>query len=284
VRDFFNSIRFKILVAVLALLTGVILYAASTGGLAILPERIVSYVLVPMQKASTAVSNAVGDFFSPFINAKKNENENIRLREEIDKLRKDLVDYEETKTENERLTEILDFKKLHKDTELIDAGIIARDVSDQFGAFTIDVGSAHGVSRYDPVITGSGLVGYIDFVGPTYAKVVTILSPQINVGAFEIKKKETGNITGTVELAEQGLTKLELIPKDNKLQVGDIIVTAGSSGLYPKNVVIGTVESLGLEESGITMYAIIKPANDIDEIKHVFVLTSFLGQDNAAQE
>lgn len=283
-REFFSSKRFKIIVAVLALITGVILYSASTGGLATLPEQAVSYILIPLQKASAAVSNAVSDFFSPFINAKKNENKNIQLTEALHQLQQQLVDYEETKTENERLREILDLKDLNPDIEFIDAGIIARDANDAFGSFTIDVGTVHGISRYDPVVTGAGLVGYVDMVGPTYAKVVTVLSPEINVGAFEIESKETGNITGTVALAAKGRTKLELIPKDNEIAIGDIIVTAGSSGLYPKNIVIGTVEELSLEESGITMYAVIKPVNEIDQMKHVYVLTDFLGKDTGYEE
>lgn len=277
-RDFFNSVRFKVIVAVLAVITGIMLYAASTGGLATIPEKLLSYVVIPVQKLSAAVSDGFTDFFSVFFDSKKNYNENVLLKEELTRLRNELIDYETIKTENERLREILELKKLNPDIQLQDAGIIARDATDRFGAFTIDKGSIHGLSRWDPVITGDGMVGYIDSVGTTYSKVVTILSPEVNLGAVEIQSKETGNVTGTVALAEEEKTKLELLPKTTEIEVGDLIITAGSSGYCPAGLIIGTVESIKLEESGITMSAVIKPSNTISEIKHVFVLTDFLGK------
>lgn len=277
-RDFFNSVRFKIIAAVLAVIVGVMLYSASTGGLATIPEKIVSFVVVPAQKASAALSDSITDFFSIFVNAKENKEENDRLKEEISDLRKQMVDYENIKTENERLQEIVGLKKENPDIQLLDAGIIGRDPADRFGSFTIDKGTVHGLSKWDPVITGDGLVGYIDSLGPTYAKVVTILSPELNVGAVEIRTRETGNLTGDIALADKGLAKLELLPKSTEIKQGDIIVTAGTSGYYPADLVIGTVEEVTLEESGITSSASIKPVSDIYEIKHVFVLTDFLGK------
>ena len=83
------------------------------------------------------------------------------------------------------------------------------------------------------------LVGYVSEVGPSYAKVTTILSPDLNVGAVEIRTKDTGNITGSVETAAKGLTQLELLPKDTQVKAGDIVVTAGTSGFFPQDIIIG---------------------------------------------
>lgn len=260
------------------------LYSASTDGIATLPQKIVSFVVLPVQKASAVISNSVSDFFSVFIDAEKNEKENERLKAEIANLRKKMVDFENTKTENERLREIVGLKEQNADMELIDAGIIGRDPADNFGAFTIDKGSIHGISKRDPVITSDGLVGYIESLGPTYAKVITILSPEINVGVVEVRTNETGNLTGNISIAGKGFTKFELLPKTTLITKGDIIVTAGTSGYYPPNLVIGTVEEIKLEESGITAFATIRPASDIYEIKHVFVLTDFLGKQTASPD
>ena len=101
---------------------------------------------------------------------------------------------------------------------------------------------------------------------------------------MEITTKDTGNITGTVELAAEGNTKLELLPRDTQVKEGDTIVTAGTSGLFPQNLVIGTVERVELETSGITSYAVIRPASEISEIKNVFVLTDFLGKASSSGE
>lgn len=277
-REFFKSRRFKIILAIVAVILGGMLYAASTGGVAPLPERMLSYVVVPVQKAAAWVSNGITDFLSVFFDARENYEENIQLKEDISDLRKQLVDYEKIKTENERLKEITGLKEMNPDIEFQPAGVIARDPDDRFGSFTIDVGTLHGVSVRDPVVTGEGLVGYVSEVGPSYAKVTTILSPDLNVGAVEIRTKDTGNITGSVETAAKGLTQLELLPKDTQVKAGDIVVTAGTSGFFPQDIIIGTVEEVILEPSGITCTAVIQPVSEIDEIKNVFVLTDFLGK------
>lgn len=283
-RDFFNSLRFKILMAVLAVVTGVMIYSASTGGLATLPEQVLSYALMPFQKLSAVMSDGFTGVFSVFFDARENYEENQRLKGEIAELRRQLVDYENTITENERLREILDLKELNPDIQFQDAGVIGRDPSDQFGSFTIDKGTVYGISVYDPVVTGDGLVGYISSVGPTYAKVTTILSPETNVGAMEIRTKTTGNITGSIDLSENGLTRMELLPRNTALAEGSLVVTAGTSGYYPQGVVIGTVESVSLAESGITKTAVIRPAAEIASVKHVFVLTDFLGKQSSQDD
>ena len=277
-REFFKSRRFKIILAVVAVLLGGMLYSATTGGLATLPEKVLSYVVIPVQKAAAWVSDGLTDFFTVFFDARENYEDNLRLKEEISDLRKQLVDYEATKTENERLKEITGLKELQEDIEFQPAGVIARDPDDRFGSFTIDAGTLHGVSVRDPVVTGEGLVGYVSEVGPLYAKVVTILSPDLNVGAMEIRTKDTGNVTGSVELAAKGRTRLELLPKDTQIKAGDIIVTSGTSGFFPQRIPIGTVEEVVPEKSGITCTAVIRPVSEIDEIKNVFVLTDFLGK------
>lgn len=283
-REFFKSLRFKIILAVVAVILGGMLYAASTGGLATIPEQLLSYVVYPIQRAAASVSDGISEFLSVFLDARANYEENIALKEQIAEYRKMLVDYEDTKTENERLKEITGLKELNEDFEFQPAGVIARDPDDRFGSFTIDIGTLHGISVRDPVVTGAGLIGYISKVGPTYAQVATILSPDCNVGAMEIRTKDTGNITGTVEYAAEGLTKFELLPRETEVQEGDIVVTAGTSGLFPQNLVVGTVEEVALEQSGITRYAVIRPVTEISEVKNVFVLTDFLGKANLQEE
>ncbi len=106
----------------------------------------------------------------------------------------------------------------------------------------------------------------------------TILSPEIDVSAFEITTKELGIVAGEVKLSQQGLCKLSILSEETKLKEGDMIVTAGSSGKYPKGVPIGKVKAVFDEPHGVTMYATIEPMESIDEAVTVQVVTNFLGQ------
>lgn len=276
--EFFKSKKFKILLAVVALLFGMMLYSASVDGIANIPKNLLSMITTPFQKASAYLSNATGDFFDTFLNASNHAKENDALKKEIDELNQKLVDYEALKDENEQLREITGIKDLHPDFEIVNASVMGRDPADRYGSFTIDKGSLHGVSINDPVITGSGLIGIVSDVSPINARVKTILSPEINVSAFENVTKELGIISGEVNFAQDGLCKLSILSEETTLKHGDLIVTAGSSGKFPKGIPVGKVANVFDEAHGITMYATITPMQEIDKIDNIQVITDFLGQ------
>ena len=154
-REFFKSRRFKIILAVVAVLLGGMLYSATTGGLATLPEKVLSYVVIPVQKAAAWVSDGLTDFFTVFFDARENYEENLRLKEKISDLRKQLVDYEATKTENERLKEITGLKELQEDIEFQPAGVIAREHIESLHAEIVSLCPArvHTQQHFRPVLS-----------------------------------------------------------------------------------------------------------------------------------
>ena len=150
--------------------------------------------------------------------------------------------------------------------------------SDQFYSFTIDKGTLDGVSYQDPVITADGLVGIVSEVGPVFAKVTTILDVRLNVACQDVRTQDVATISGDIEMAQQGKCKMSLIPRESGIAKGDIVQTAGTSGLYPQGIVVGRVSDVGFEPQGTMMYAVVEPANDIKSIKDVVIITSFKGQ------
>lgn len=115
-----------------------------------------------------------------------------------------------------------------------------------------------------------------------YAKVTTILDVSIDVGGVDIRSLDTGVITGTFPLAEQDRCKLGFLSRESGVTVGDTIVTSGVGGMMPRGLVIGEVESVENEVSGLSLYAVIKPAADIRETKSVVVIKDFAGKDENA--
>lgn len=284
---FFKSMRFKILISIIAVLFGMMLYSASRDGIASMPEKLLSYITVPFQRLTASVSNGVTNFFDKYLNADDIVKENEDLQAEVDALRKQLVEFEDYKEENEELKSYLEIKEQHPDFQFQSALIISRDPENRYETFTIDQGYLNGVSRLDPVITDSGLVGIVEKVGPLYATVRTILSPQINgVGAYDANMSENvGIVVGDIKLAESNLCKMELL--EEELNIGDLIVTSGSSGIFPKDLVIGKVSGVRMQSYGTSYYAEITPANDILKLQRVAVITDFLGQgatDSDAEE
>lgn len=276
--EFFKTVKFKIIIAVIAVLFGMMLYSASVDGMQNIPKNLLSMVVTPFQKATSFIAAKTGSFFDVFVNAQEHADENKMLKQEIDALNNQLVDYEKLKDENEQLKKITGVKDMYPDFEITPAFVIARDPADRYSSFTIDKGTLHGVSLNDPVISSSGLIGIISDVSPINARVKTILNPEVQVSAFEISSKELGVVSGNVALAQEGFCKFSILSEQTKLFNGLMLVTAGASGIFPKGLPIGAVKNIESESHGVTMYAVVKPSVDIGEVINVEVVTNFLGQ------
>ena len=276
--DFFKSARFKILIAVLVLLLAFTLRAAWTGGLSPFASQVIGVVVTPLQRASSSISNAVTGYFQRYVRADEIAEENERLRAENNELRQQMVDYEQYKLENETFKRSLGIKEAHPDFELEPAAVIIRDPDDRFYGFTIDKGTADGVALRDPVICAEGLVGVVKEVGLTYAKVVTILDPAIDVGVYDSRTRDIGIVTGSIDLAGEGRCKLTYLPRESGAAAGDTVVTSGGS-IYPKGLIVGEIAAVADEAGGISQYAVVQPTADIRKLTDVMVVKSFHGQE-----
>ena len=277
-KEFFHSRKFKILLGVVAVMLGFMVYAAVNVGVGNVVQQVASVIVSPFQKLSVQISSSATRFFEKIIYADKISEENDKLREEIRSLRQELVDYEQYKAENEQYRQFLELKEERPDFVFEAAMVVGRDPSDYFYSFTINKGSAHGIKLNDPVITPDGLVGQVSEVTYQNAKVVTLLNPAIAVGAFDDRTRDTGVISGDLPLAKNGLFKMSYIPRDSAASASDIITTSGIGGVFPKGLIIGSIVDVKTEASGISLFAEISPAADIQRVRDVFVITSFNGQ------
>lgn len=277
-KEFFHSWVFKVLLALCIVMFAFLLRATMTMGASTVVEQIVGTITAPVQSLTSGLSGSITGFLDQFLRASEISQENEQLREENRKLIEQMVDYENYKHENENLKEQLGIQEENPQWETMTASVIGRDPSDQFYSFTIDKGTLDGVSYQDPVITADGLVGIVSEVGPVFAKVTTILDVRLNVACQDVRTQDVATISGDIEMAQQGKCKMSLIPRESGIAKGDIVQTAGTSGLYPQGIVVGRVSDVGFEPQGTMMYAVVEPANDIKSIKDVVIITSFKGQ------
>ena len=277
-KEFFHNWVFKVLLARCIVMFAFLLRATMTMGASTVVEQIVGTITAPVQSLTSGLSGSITGFLDQFLRASEISQENEQLREENRKLIEQMVDYENYKHENESLKEQLGIQEENPQWETMTASVIGRDPSDQFYSFTIDKGTLDGVSYQDPVITADGLVGIVSEVGPVFAKVTTILDVRLNVACQDVRTQDVATISGDIEMAQQGKCKMSLIPRESGIAKGDIVQTAGTSGLYPQGIVVGRVSDVGFEPQGTMMYAVVEPANDIKSIKDVVIITSFKGQ------
>lgn len=277
-KEFFHSKIFKLFVALAIVLFAFMLRATMTEGLSTVIAKVIGTVSTPLQSVTASMTDSVTEFLNKFVRVNDISAENERLKEENRALLEKIVDYDNYKHENEMLKKQLEIKEKNPTWETQTASVIGRDPVNRFYSFTIDKGTSHGLNYKDPVITADGLVGIIYEVGPTFAKVMTILDVSLNVGSQDVRTQDVATISGDIALAEKGQCRMSLIPRESGVAKGDIIQTAGTSGLYPKGLIIGHINEVGFEAHGTTLYAVIQPTNDIKNLKNVIIITSFEGQ------
>lgn len=278
-KEFFHSTKFKILVCIFALLLGLITYVAVSAGAASIPGQLLETVTRPFVQLSNSISEGVSGFFDKLVNADKYKQENDILREQLSEMYLQIIDYRDIKAENEQLRQILELKE--ENDELVFSApcdVIARNANDIYGGFTIDKGEHDGLSLYDPVVTSVGLVGRITEIAPYYSKVSTILSPNVTVGAYCARSKATGVIENDITYAEKGLVLMNNIQKDADLNVGDMIITSGQSGIFPEGMLIGSVTEIFDDDNGLSKHAVIQPIEQLSSVKTTFAITGFKGK------
>lgn len=277
-KEFFHSIKFKILICIAALLLGLMTYVAVSGGFATVPEQIINTVTYPFVTAANAISDGVAGFIDRLVNADTYKSQNDELRAQLSEMYKDTMDYEELKEENRLLREMLGLKEENESFVFSDpCDVVARDANDMYGGFTINRGSDDGLSLYDPIITPVGLIGRISEIAPNYSRVTTILSPQVSVGVFSMRSRATGVIENDVTTAEKGLCLMSNILKDADIKVGDMVATSGNSGLFPEGVIVGVVKEVYDDPNGLSKHALIEPLQDVYAVT-VFAVVDFEGK------
>ena len=280
-KDFFKGSSVRVLVVAGVVLLGLAVYTATAGGSFV--AGLLGFVSSPMQSIATDVTGNVTEFLD-LENYTKEELVDLvgRLQQERSALAQQLVDYEEKKRENEQLKQQLQIAQLEPENEMRSASVIGRDPNDVFSGFSIDKGSLAGVSVGDPVITAQGLVGVVSQVYATSSMVTCLLSEDLQVAAVSIDREENGVITSNIMTASSGLLRLNYLPSDTQLEEGDIITTSGAGGMYPANIIIGQVQSVEKSENDISKYAVVKPYEDLQNVKDVQVIVNFPGKGEEA--
>lgn len=276
-RFFLRSKRFKIICSVVACLVALAIVIRIIGGTISPHASFMGAITQPFRSIASYISNSISDFNMRLNSGTELMQKNDELQKRVDELSEMVVDYDNLKKENEFLKGFLEIKQQNKDYNFVDATLISRDMADSGYTFTINKGSVNGISTHDPVITSSGLVGYVTEVGPSYSKVTTLLSKNIKVGCLDYRTSDVGIVTGSPELSKNNQSYFYNLPRSCTVALNDIIVTAGG-GIYPEGLVVGTISHLSSDENQTSITATIDCSADILNVKDVMVITYFEGQ------
>ena len=215
-------------------------------------NSVAGYVFVPMQKG---INNA-----GSWISGKANDFQTLG----------------EVLKENKKLQNQVDDLTNQLNVTKVAANVIAMDGTNWFSSFTIDKGSKEGIKKGMNVIAGSGLVGIVTDVGPNFAKVRSIIDDSSNVSSMVLTTKDNFNVGGSLKSMNQDkvLPFTELRDEDDKVKVGDPVVTSYVSDQYQEGILIGYIASIEKNANNLTKSGTITPVVDFQHLREVLVITT----------
>lgn len=283
--QFFRSAKFRVLLCVLALLTGIMLYSLKQGVHTDLLTRGIQTAVRPVQQFSAAISDNVRGKLDTYFEAKAYKEDNARLRAQIAVLNEQLIGYDDAVAERDALRDQLGIKEKHNDFVLSEpCKAILPVTNDIAGSFLIDMGEEDGIPLNAPVICSQGMIGMVTSLSAHSATVTTILSPELSVGAAVIEADESGIVEGNLKYAADGCTKLIYLDEHTEVKEHNLVVTSSNTGMVPYGIPIGNVTEVGLEDNGLASYAVVAPSVDLRNLETVTVLLDFSGKGEASDE
>ncbi len=237
----------------------------------------VALVTTPAQTVLSRVNRATFGLWSTYLDWKNVRAENHRLRDEVERLRVDGLSVQEAMQENRRLRRLLDLREqLPLDTQA--AEVIAREWGGWVRSITVNRGRADKVARMTAVISPDGLIGRVVDVRAGASVVQVLTDPASTVGGHVVRTRTPGIVEGD----PKGSVRFKYMARDGSdIQVGDLIVTSGQGGVFPRGIPIGRVRSIEDRGSALFHYAILTPAVDFARIDEVLLLRGETTQDLA---
>ena len=238
-------------------------------------KTVANVTVIPLQQGMNQIGGWMGDMKDNFSTMKQLKSENKKLREQVDALTTENNYLQEERYEFERLQELYKLDQNYAEYEKTAAHVIGKDAGNWFGTFTIDQGSKDGIEVNMNVLAGSGLVGIVTDVGPTWAKVRSIIDDSSNISAMAISTSDTCIVSGDMALMGTGqIAFSQMENNDNVVAVGDQIVTSYISDKYLQGILIGSVSEVNVDSNNLTRSGYITPAVDFKNIQEVLVITT----------
>ena len=273
-RNFLRS-RFFIVVVILALLLTLVPSILSIMGLHSFVKDFTVSLLSPMQSLFARATDAVEGFTSYFTEFDRIVAENNELRAQIAELQDEVYTAEELIHMNEWLYEYLELKRERTDFTFQAANVTGRESGNYMTVFTLDKGTDQGVEKNMPVITADGIVGYITEAGKDWSKAVTILENNRAMGAYVERSGAVGVIEGNYTLAADGLCRLAYLSADADIKEGDRILSSGYGGIFPRDLVIGYVETVEKDPYSQALTVYVRPAASLSDERRFMIITDY---------
>jgi len=223
-------------------------------------------VMAPLQRVGMVASRTVSDGWHGAADLWRAREEAEALRARVVELERDTARLADVELENGRLRDLLAFRETLTG-ELLTARVIGHDPAALSRTITIGQGSAAGVAQGAAVLAPGGLVGQVILVSPHAARVLLITDHNSGVDAVVQRTRGRGIVEGSAD----GRCSLRFVKRTEDLQVGDLVVSSGLEGIFPRGLPVGRIGAVDKQGQGLFQYAQVDPTVDVDALEEVLV-------------
>ena len=260
-RLFFTSLFF--------LFTALLILTIQTGGKKEISfmEKVLMQISFPVQKKTHEVMIWLKTMKNHYIVLTQVQQENQALKRTLSNLKEDNNSLKEALLAEERLHKLYLLQSSYSSPSLL-AQVIIRDPSNWFKTFLVNKGEKEGVSKDMAVVTSEGVVGRVIEVSPHIAKILLITDPNSALDVIAQHSRSQGILEGKME----EVCILKYINKTENIQMGEPVITSGLGGIFPKGLMVGTVNKVERNQRGIFQYIEVTPAVDFSKLEEVLLL------------
>jgi rod shape-determining protein MreC len=221
----------------------------------------------PFQKASTFLIETTQGVFQNYIILVHLQRENVMLKQKIAELQKENYQMKEVAIANERLQKLLQFRE-RVSSSAIAAEVIGQDPSAWFKSVTINKGQKNGVKQGMAVISPEGVVGQILKTAPYHSTVLLITDYNSAIDSIIQRTRAKAIVEGIGE----NRCQLKYLLRSEDVRTGDIVVTSGLGGNFPKGLMVGEIRKVDKGDHGIFQHAQLVPSVDLTKVEEVLVI------------
>jgi rod shape-determining protein MreC len=265
--SFLRRNRFPLTVAVLLVVAGGLVVSRSN-------DRVRNDTLgrlfldgmAPVMRVATELTRTVGGVWSGITGAFQLRDQVRFLRRELRERKSEVARLAEIELENERLRKLLAFRP-EVETEVVTARVIGADALGLSRSLAIDRGTLDGVRKGAAVLAPEGVVGQVLLAGRHAARVMLITDHNSGVDGIVQRTRARGIVEGALG----GGCGLKFVKRTEHLEVGDLVVTSGMDGIFPKGLPIGHIAAIDKRGQSLFQYATVEPTVDFGRLEEVLV-------------
>lgn len=269
-----KSLTAVIIAIAIAAVTGISLLVNNNPGII---TNSVETVLYPIKTAAASVAGVCEKLYGYMHDFDRLREENTQLRAQLAGSSQEERKFEELEKENQRLRELLNLSQRNSDYVFETAAVISWSSSNWESSFTISKGRSNSdIEVGDCIITSAGeVVGIVKTVSTVSSVCTSVIDTNFSASVNLNNITGSSSAKGDYALMKDRLLKVEYINNSNKVLSGDTVLTSGKGGIFPGGLLVGYITEVRTDDTGLSDYAVVSPAADLENVLDVFVITDF---------